>query len=208
MPKIILSKNELKKRREDLKRYNRYLPALHLKKKRLEGELQRVQSDLAVVREALSRAMSEARPWAGLFNEATGVEGFITLDETLTSTDNVAGVDIPVFMRAVFDRPAYDLFAQPPWVDAAVEFIERALTLSAREKIFLEERRLLSEELRITSQRVNLFEKVLIPRAARAIKRITVHLGDRQTTAVVWARMAGAKAGGSRLSIGAAKAAT
>jgi len=35
MAKIRLTKNELKKQKEDLKRYRRYLPMLQLKKKQL-----------------------------------------------------------------------------------------------------------------------------------------------------------------------------
>ena len=45
--------------------------------------------------------------------------------------------------------------------------------------------RLLSKELRTTSQRVNLFEKVKIPETKANIKKIGVFLGDEQVAAVV-----------------------
>ena len=44
---------------------------------------------------------------------------------------------------------------------------------------------LLGKELRTTSQRVNLFEKVKIPEAKENIRIIGVYLGDQQTAAVV-----------------------
>ena len=44
---------------------------------------------------------------------------------------------------------------------------------------------LLENELRATSQRVNLFEKVKIPEAKENIRVIGVFLGDQQTAAVV-----------------------
>ena len=44
---------------------------------------------------------------------------------------------------------------------------------------------LLDAELRVTSQRVNLFEKVKIPEAKENIRVIGVYLGDQQTAAVV-----------------------
>ena len=44
---------------------------------------------------------------------------------------------------------------------------------------------LLEKELRSTSQRVNLFEKVKIPEAKENIRIIGVFLGDQQTAAVV-----------------------
>jgi V/A-type H+/Na+-transporting ATPase subunit D len=43
----------------------------------------------------------------------------------------------------------------------------------------------LGEELRITTQRVNLFEKVKIPDTRENIRRINIFLGDQQTAAVV-----------------------
>ena len=46
-------------------------------------------------------------------------------------------------------------------------------------------RELLEAELRTTSQRVNLFEKVKIPEAKENIRIIQVFLGDQQTAAVV-----------------------
>jgi len=45
--------------------------------------------------------------------------------------------------------------------------------------------RLLQIELRTTTQRVNLFEKVKIPEARTNIKKITVYLGDQQVAGVV-----------------------
>jgi len=43
----------------------------------------------------------------------------------------------------------------------------------------------LAHELRVTTQRVNLFEKVKIPEALGSIKRIGIYLGDQQTAQVV-----------------------
>jgi V/A-type H+-transporting ATPase subunit D len=43
----------------------------------------------------------------------------------------------------------------------------------------------LREELRITIQRINLFEKVKIPEARENIRVIRIYLGDIQTAEVV-----------------------
>ena len=50
--------------------------------------------------------------------------------------------------------------------------------------------KLLGKELRTTSQRVNLFEKVKIPEAKDNIRRIGIYLGDQQTAAVVRGKIA------------------
>ncbi len=49
---------------------------------------------------------------------------------------------------------------------------------------------MLLKEFRVTSQRVNLFEKVMIPTAKANIKKINIYLGDQQTAAVVRGKIA------------------
>ncbi|HQH95310.1 MAG TPA: V-type ATP synthase subunit D, partial [Rectinema sp.] len=44
MGKIKLTKNELKKKRDELKMYERYLPTLQLKKQQLQVEVRSVQT--------------------------------------------------------------------------------------------------------------------------------------------------------------------
>jgi V/A-type H+-transporting ATPase subunit D len=56
--------------------------------------------------------------------------------------------------------------------------------------VLQEQTRLLREELRITTQRVNLFEKVKIPETKTNIRIIQIHLGDQQTAAVVRGKIA------------------
>ena len=52
---------------------------------------------------------------------------------------------------------------------------------------------LLDEAVRTITQRVNLFDKVLIPRAQANIKRIRIFLADGERAAVVRAKIAKAK---------------
>jgi V/A-type H+/Na+-transporting ATPase subunit D len=49
---------------------------------------------------------------------------------------------------------------------------------------------LLAEELSITTQRVNLFEKIKIPESRENIRKINIVLGDMQTAAVVTGKIA------------------
>ena len=53
-----------------------------------------------------------------------------------------------------------------------------------------EKKAALEKELREVSIRVNLFEKILIPRALSNIKKIKVFLGDQQLAAVSQAKVA------------------
>jgi V/A-type H+-transporting ATPase subunit D len=53
-----------------------------------------------------------------------------------------------------------------------------------------EQHSLIAEELRTTSQRVNLFEKVKIPECRENIRFIRIFLGDEQTAGVARAKFA------------------
>ncbi|HDN58588.1 MAG TPA: V-type ATP synthase subunit D, partial [Candidatus Marinimicrobia bacterium] len=53
--------------------------------------------------------------------------------------------------------------------------------------------RILREELRVTVQRINLFEKVKIPETRENIRKIQIFLGDLQTAEVVRGKIAKAK---------------
>jgi V/A-type H+-transporting ATPase subunit D len=76
------------------------------------------------------------------------------------------------------------------WLDVAVEKMKQVLLLDLEAQIVEEQRRRLDRELRITTQRVNLFEKIKIPETRRDIKKIQVYLGDQQTSAVVRGKIA------------------
>jgi V/A-type H+-transporting ATPase subunit D len=64
------------------------------------------------------------------------------------------------------------------------------MILDLEAEIVEEQKRRLEKELRVTTQRVNLFEKVKIPETQASIKKIQVYLGDQQTAAVVRGKIA------------------
>ena len=74
-----------------------------------------------------------------------------------------------------------------------MEVLEGLMRLRAERLILEDQKRLLGEELRITSQRVNLFEKVKIPECKENIRVIRIALGDAQTAGVARAKMAKGK---------------
>jgi V/A-type H+-transporting ATPase subunit D len=186
MAKIKLTKNELKKQKDALKMFTRYLPTLILKKQQLQMEIRKVEEREALVRGEKQAIEEDFRRWIAVFGEDVGLdESLLVLKEVRTSIGNIAGVKIPVFEGASFAPVSYDLWSKPPWVDKAVRELQRVMLLDLELRILEEQRRLLAIELRITTQRVNLFEKVKIPETKTNIKRISIYLGDQQTAAVV-----------------------
>ena len=186
MAKIRLTKNELKVQKDALKMYRRYLPTLTLKKQQLQIEIRTIEANAKAVRqerEALERGFSD---WIAVFSERSAFpEGVIRVSNIRKGKGNIAGVDIPTFEGADFERKEYDLYETPLWVDIAIGHMERAMRLDLEASVLDEQARLLKAELLATSQRVNLFEKVKIPEAEDNIRRISIYMADQQVSAVV-----------------------
>jgi len=193
--KIKLTKNELKKQKDALKMYKRYLPTLQLKKQQLQTEIRGIEARARAVAAERDRQLAEFNAWVAVFGEEEAIRrpdgGWIISAGTIrTATGNIAGVDIPLFKGADFIIDDYDLFSKPLWVDRALERLRGMLTLDLEIKVLEEQVARLEKELRTTTQRVNLFEKVKIPETASNIKKIDIYLGDQQTAQVVRGKMA------------------
>ena len=104
--------------------------------------------------------------------------------------ENIVGTRLPLLASIEVEVRDYALMGSPSWVDAVVEQLRAVLELRVRLQV--EERRLelLEAAVRIITQRVNLFDKVLIPRARKNIRRIRIYLSDTERAAVVNSKIA------------------
>lgn len=187
---VKLTKNELKKQKDALKRFLRYLPTLQLKKQQLQLVIRQVEQQYdALVREK-EKLLQDLESWISVFNDGQDLVPYAVVDSLSTSVGNIAGIDIPVFEELVFADARWDLERTPFWTDRGVEALKTILEQDARLKVLREQLRLLGEELRTTTQRVNLFEKVKIPETKENIRAIQIYLGDQQTAAVVRGKIA------------------
>jgi V/A-type H+-transporting ATPase subunit D len=186
LAKIKLTKNELKVQKDALKMYRRYLPTLTLKKQQLQAEIRGIQARAIQVRKQKEELESGFSEWIAVFSEKGAFpEGIIIVKSIRKGRGNIAGVDIPTFEGAEFDRIPYDLYDTPLWVDIAANHMEKAMLFDLEAEVLEEQVRLLEVELLSTSQRVNLFEKVKIPETEANIKKISIYLADQQVSAVV-----------------------
>ena len=190
MAKIKYTKNELKKQKDQLKRFKRYLPTLVLKKQLLQMEIRQVEMQIKEKSQQRERINAELMSWVHVFGENLNIAELIKVKETDLETANIAGVDIPVFNGVIYEDLPYDLMFYPLWVDAGVEKLKELFSVDTELSILNKQAELLGEELRITTQRVNLFEKVKIPDTKENIRRINIFLGDQQTAAVVRGKLA------------------
>jgi len=190
MAKIKLTKNELKVQKEDLKLFKRYLPTLQLKKQQLQMEIKGIEEKAKLKRIEQEQEKQNIQSWIHLYGEEYPFDQWVVLENVDVGKSNIAGVEIPVFNSISFQKSEYLLMQTPLWVDYGVEALKNILSLNIEVDILLEQVSRLEYELKVTSQRVNLFEKVKIPEAQRNIKKINVFLGDEQTAAVVRGKIA------------------
>jgi V/A-type H+-transporting ATPase subunit D len=184
--KIKLTRPELKRYREALRRYERYLPMLKLKQQRLQVMLRDVARERLEAQRQRDEIEAALRQYESVLADRAGVplEAWARPSDVVVDEKNVAGVPVPVFREVAFPEARYSLFGTPPWVDRALADLRERSRRQTRVDIFLEQERLLRHELTRIIQRVNLFEKIMIPDAREAIRRIRIKLGDEMTDAV------------------------
>jgi V/A-type H+-transporting ATPase subunit D len=191
--KIKFTQGELKRQRDAQRQYERYLPTLQLKKQQLQLEILNQQSAFRKRENSLLERENSAEEWSGLLAEFPEISQWLIPEKIITTKKNISGVDVPFFERLDFKPAEYDLFLTPLWVDAALELLREMVSLQEEMAIYEKGIFILRHELRITTQRVNLFEKVKIPEAKEAIRRIKIAIGDQMTNAVGRSKIAKAK---------------
>ena len=191
MAKIKLTKTELKAQTDALKRFQRFLPMLQLKKQQLQSEIAGISAKADEVGAKERAVRSALDRWVGLFaTDEELLSGLVKVREVRTGSANIAGVAIPTFESIDTEVKEIDPWATPAWADDAVKAATEVLSLQCERAVYEEQRRLVTIELQTTSQRVNLFEKVKIPQCKEAIRVIKIALGDEQTAAVTRGKIA------------------
>ena len=194
MAKLKLSKSALQQERNQLKLYERTLPSLDLKRRQLTVELARARQAL----EDAHRAVEELETHIGsqlpmLANTGIELRGLVEMTDFELGEENVVGVRLPVLERIHCSVADYSLLAKPAWVDVLVQRLKDAAEQRTQVLVAAERVRILQVQERRITQRVNLFDKILIPTAKKNIQKIQIYLGDAERAAVVRSKLAKAK---------------
>ena len=193
---VKLTKNEQKKQKDQLKQFQRYLPTLQLKKSQLQSVIREVEAEMEELRRKQEDAIRGLDSWIAVYGEneifpsGKSIDTLIKVKEIKKTYSNVAGVTVPIFDSLTFEDIRYSLDEYPLWVDGAIFSLCDIAKYDALIATLKEEVMLLEKELRVTTQRVNLFEKVKIPEAKENIRVIGIYLQDQQTQAVVRGKIA------------------
>jgi V/A-type H+-transporting ATPase subunit D len=194
MAKLKLSKSALQQERNQLKLYQRTLPSLDLKRRQLTVELgkaRREHTKAQQVVEELETSIGQQLPM--LANPDIEVSGLVQMTDFELGEENVVGVRLPTLARIACSVADYSLLAKPAWVDVLVERLKDAAEQRTRVLVAAERVRILAYQEKRVTQRVNLFDKILIPTAQRNIQRIQIYLGDAERAAVVRSKLAKGK---------------
>ncbi len=194
MAKLTLSKSALAQERSQLKLYERTLPSLDLKRRQLSAELARATQALAAARAAVAELEGDiGNQLPMLANSEIELSGLVQMTDFELVEENVVGVRLPLLKRIHCTVADYSLLAKPAWVDVLVQRLKDAAELRTQVLVAEERVRILQYQEKRVTQRVNLFDKILIPTARRNIQRIQIFLGDAERAAVVRSKLVKAK---------------
>jgi V/A-type H+/Na+-transporting ATPase subunit D len=191
MARLALNKSSLSKLTRQLVTFERFLPSLDMKRKQLMAEraralvaLQRTGQEMATLRERIAGRLPM------LANREIELVDLVQLKAARLGEENVVGTRLPVLQGVEVRLRDYGYLEKPHWVDRLSDELTSMIELHVR--LTVERRRvaLLEEAVRKVTQRVNLFEKVLIPRAKEHIRKIRIYLSDAERAAVVRSKIA------------------
>lgn len=194
MAKMRLSKQSMQQQREQLKVYQRLLPSLDLKRRQIQIEAQKARSEYEAAREACLRLDERIGAELPMLADTDyNLQGLVRLEGYSVTEQNVVGVHLPALEKIECAVADYSQLGTPAWVDILVQRLKDAAEQQVRAKIAGERVKVLDQALRRITQRVNLFDKILIPEAKKNIRRIQIFLGDVERASVVTSKLAKAK---------------
>ncbi len=187
-----LTKKELRDQQHRLEQMGHYLPILNLKKMLLQMEVHQAEQEKEILSLEFDRFKMEISSYSALFSDPRALDLFtsVKIDEIKKGIGNIAGIEFPIFLEVLFKKNNYLFFDTPIWIDRAIAKIKSLIVIREKIKIVQERKNILSRELYEVSVRINLFDKILIPRARDMITRIKIFLGDQQLMALCQSKIA------------------
>lgn len=192
---VKLTKSELRSQQGRLGLLQKYLPTLQLKKALLQTEVSAARGEIESLKESYIAQNNAVEQFSAIYSERLSFDlaQAAQVHELRKHFDNIAGVEVPRLEGISFKPFSYSLFDTPVWVDSAIMHMQQLIVAKVKVEVAIEKKEALEKELREVSIRVNLFEKILIPRSTSNIKAIKLFLGDQQLAAIARTKVAKAK---------------
>lgn len=191
MPRLLLSKATLAKERQQLQVYRKFLPSLELKRQQLMLAVRSVDEQVLQLQEQLTELEArvvEQLPMLAL--EQPDLAGLCRVSAIRYQRRNLVGVWIQELEQVEFVLAPLPLMASPHWVAVLQQWLQQAIRIQLEVRLARDNQAVLAAALRKVTQRVNLFDKVLIPGALDNIRTIQIWLDDKAREAVVASKLA------------------
>lgn len=190
MARLSLNKAALQKESSKLKRYQHYLPSLELKRQKLVVERAKGWSQFEKTRHrinACQQLVAETLPMMSHLDIDLG--HLVRVKNVELENENIVGINLPVFKSIQLDCKPYSPYLTPHWVDGVVVQLRLMLELQCQHLVEQQRLQMLNVAVRKVTQKVNLFDKVLIPKTQLNIRKIKIFLSDAERADVVRAKM-------------------
>lgn len=191
MARLQLNKSSLAREAAKLRTYERFLPALDLKRQQLMAERAKAKRTLAEIEmRAAEITVRVGRDLPMLANDGIALDGLVSLKGYELGSENVVGVTLPTLERVDITVRPYSALAKPHWVDDVATALRESVEVCVEALVARRRVAELDEAVRTITQRLNLFDKVLIPTTRANIKKIRIYLNDEAMSAVVRSKIA------------------
>ncbi len=191
---LALNKTTLKQQRDQLKTFKRFLPSLDLKRQQLLAALKQAREERDGVRATYfdyQARVEQLYPLLGSSTVATrNLSSLVHIRSVKIGQQNMLGTTLPVAEEVEFEVANYSRLVTPFWIDLLVINLQQLATLNIKLQVAHQRVTILDAAARKITQRVNLFEKVLIPQADSNIRKIVIFLSDQERAAVVRSKIA------------------
>lgn len=194
MPRLALNKASLTRESKRLRTFERFLPSLDLKRRQLVAERRQAVRLLVSTRQQIENLEKKVADELPMLANHSKLRHLVRIAGIELNEQNLLGVRLPRLSRVVLETHDYPLLASAQWIDRLSKHLSLGLELHVRLQVETERTARLEQAVRKVTQRVNLFEKVLIPRTRANIKQISIYLSDAERASVVRAKIARSKA--------------
>ena len=168
-----------------------FLPVLKLKQEQLQLEILKVKRVLTYKQQFLQKKKQECT-FIDLLPESLNIDllQLLKIRDLQLESKSIAGVKVKALKSLSFTNFEPPIFGTNTWLSKAIPVLKTLLQLNVEVKIIKKQHQLLAKELKKANQKVNLFEKVLIPDTKEAISRIKIALSDEQVASVCRGKIA------------------
>ena len=191
MARLSLTKASLTKQKKQLKTFEGVLPSLDLKRRQLSAQRAKAKQVLAETKQNLQNLETEiAKEIPMVSNELVDLKNIVKVTGVDLVEENVMGTRLPKINQVQIQVRDYALLGKPFWVDRLVQLLKKALETQIAIQVAQKRLELLHQAQRKVTQKFNLFDKVLIPRAKANIKKIQIYLSDAERAGIVNSKIA------------------